>query len=158
VLWAKRSIDPGIPIEYKTSLATGQIQVIYLDEVADTSSSIGLRIIGLVVAAEDEAVETARNLITQVQQAGAATRSNLLELVERMLVYKFSSYSRQELEAMFGLTEWRQTKFYQEVQEETELATKLKAIPRLLKMSLSVEQIAEALELEIQVVRQAVEK
>ncbi|MFM5981216.1 MAG: DUF2887 domain-containing protein [Sphaerospermopsis kisseleviana] len=32
-------------------------------------------------------------------------RNYLLELVERMLVYKFSSYSRQELEAMFGLTE-----------------------------------------------------
>ncbi|WP_302850024.1 DUF2887 domain-containing protein [Sphaerospermopsis torques-reginae] len=29
----------------------------------------------------------------------------LLELVERMLVDKFSSYTRQELEAMLGLTE-----------------------------------------------------
>ena len=55
---------------------------------------------------------------------------------------------------MFGLTEWRQTKFYQEVQEET----KLEAIPRLLKMGLSVEQIAEALELKIEVVQQAMEK
>ncbi|WP_041233147.1 hypothetical protein [Cylindrospermum stagnale] len=55
---------------------------------------------------------------------------------------------------MFGLTEWRQTRFYQEVQEET----KLEAIPRLLKMGLSVEQITEALELKIEVVRQAMEK
>ena len=55
---------------------------------------------------------------------------------------------------MFGLTEWRQTKFYQEVEEET----KLEAIPRLLKMGLSVEQIAEALELKIEVVQQAIEK
>ncbi|BAY05990.1 hypothetical protein NIES19_52680 [Anabaena cylindrica PCC 7122] len=59
---------------------------------------------------------------------------------------------------MFGLTEWRQTRFYQEVQEETELKTKLETIPRLLKMGLSVEQIAEALELNIEVVRQAMEK
>ena len=50
--------------------------------------------------------------------------------------------------------EWRQTKFYQEVQEET----KLEAIPRLLKMGLGVEQIAEALELKIEVVQQAMEK
>ncbi|MCM2407756.1 hypothetical protein MMC39_17240 [Anabaena sp. CCAP 1446/1C] len=75
-----------------------------------------------------------------------------------MLIYKFSTYSRQELETMFGLTEWRQTRFYQEVQEETELKTKLETIPRLLKMGLSVEQIAEALELNIEVVRQAMEK
>jgi predicted transposase YdaD len=59
---------------------------------------------------------------------------------------------------MFGLTEWRQTRFYQEVQEETQLKTKLEAIPRLLKMGLSVEQIAEALELNIEVVQQAIKQ
>jgi predicted transposase/invertase (TIGR01784 family) len=164
VLWAKRSIDPGIPVAYQTSLAANQIHVVYLDELTDTSSSIGLGIIKLVVASEDEAVEEARTLINQVQQTDAANSSNLLELVERMLIYKFSSKTRQELEVMFGLTEWRQTRFYQEVREEVkeevreevEEEAKLKAIPRLLKMGLSVEQIAEALELDIQVVRQAV--
>ncbi len=59
---------------------------------------------------------------------------------------------------MFGLTEWRQTRFYQEVQEEVQEETKLEAIPRLWKMGLSVEQIAEALELKIEVVQQAMEK
>lgn len=158
VLWAKRSIDSGIPVAYQTALATGQIHVVYLDELADTSSSIGLGIIKLVVAPEDEAVQEARSLIDRVQQADAINRHNLLELVERMLIYKFSSYTRQELEAMFGLTEWRQTRFYQEVQEETKLATKLEAIPRLLEEGLSVEQIARVLELDIEVVRQAVQK
>ena len=174
VLWAKRSLDPGIPIAYQTSLSDGQIQVIYLDELTDTSSSIGLGIIGLVVAPEDEAVEVARNLIGQVQQADVSNRRQLLELVERMLVYKFSNKSRQELEAMFGLTEWRKTKFYQEVREEveqelkqeveqeveqrTKIATKLEAVPRMLNMGFSVEQIAQALELEVEVVRKAIEK
>jgi len=46
---------------------------------------------------------------------------------------------------MFGLTEWRQTRFYQE--------TKLKAAPCFFKMDLSVEQIAE----ELEVVRKAIE-
>ena len=32
-----------------------------------------------------------------------------IELIERMLVYKFSFYGRQELEAMLGLTEWQKT-------------------------------------------------
>ncbi|NJM23766.1 MAG: Rpn family recombination-promoting nuclease/putative transposase [Richelia sp. RM2_1_2] len=153
VLWAKRSLDPGIPIAYQTSLSNGQIQVIYLDQLTDTSS-IGLKIIGLVVAPENEAVEVAKNLIAQVQLADVSNRRQLLELVERMLIYKFSNQSRQELEAMFGLTEWRQTKFYQEVEQET----KLKTVPRLLNMGLSVEQIAQALELDIEVVRKAIEK
>jgi predicted transposase/invertase (TIGR01784 family) len=143
VLWAKRSIDPGIPVTYQTSLAAGQIHVVYLDELGDTSSSIGLGIIKLVVASEDEAVQEARSLINQVQQADTANRRNLLELVERMLI---------------GLTEWRQTRFYQEVEEETKLATKLETIPELLKVGLNVEQIAQVLKLDIEVVRQAVEK
>jgi predicted transposase/invertase (TIGR01784 family) len=162
VLWAKRSIDPGIPVSYQTSLAPGQIHVVYLDELIDASSSIGLGIIKLVIASEGEAVQEARSLIERVQQADAANRRHLLELVERMLVYKFSSYSRQELEAMFGLTEWQQTKFYQEVkqevQEETELTTKLNTIPRLLREGLTVEQIARVLELDMAIVTQTIEK
>ncbi|MEO1376080.1 MAG: Rpn family recombination-promoting nuclease/putative transposase [Cyanobacteria bacterium J06635_10] len=154
VLWAKRSLDSGVPTAYQTLLLHGQIQVIYLDELTDTSSSIGLGIIGLVVAPENEAVEVARNLIGQVQQADVSNRRQLLELVERMLIYKFSNKSRQELEAMFGLTEWRQTRFYQEVEQET----KLKTVPRLLNMGLSLEQIAQALDLEVEVVRKAIEK
>ena len=67
---------------------------------------------------------------------------------------------------MFGLTDWRQTKFYQEVKEETKQEvkeevrkeTKLDTIPRLLKFGLSIEQIAEALELDVKQVRQAIEK
>ncbi len=169
VLWAKRSLDPGIPIAYQTSLSDEQIQVIYLDELTDTSSSIGLGIIGLVVARDDVAVEVARNLINQVRQADVSNRGQLLELVERMLIYKFSNQSRRELEAMFGLTEWRQTRFYQEVREEVKQELKeevkqevkeegkLEAVPGLLSMGLSVEQIAQALELKVEVVRKTVE-
>jgi predicted transposase YdaD len=93
-----------------------------------------------------------------VEKADAAKSRNLLELVERMLVYKFSSYSRQELEAMFGLTEWQKTRFYQEVKEETKLETKLETIPRLLSEGLTVEQIARILELDIEVVKQAIKQ
>nr|WP_309143434.1 DUF2887 domain-containing protein [Nostoc favosum] len=140
---------------YQTSLAQQQIRIIYLDELDDVpSSSIGLGVIKLVVATEDKAVQQAKNLINQVQQTDEANRSNLLELVERMLIYKFVNKTQQELEAMFGLTDWRQTKFYQEVKEETKLET----IPRLLKFGLSIEQIAQALELDVEQVRQAIDK
>ncbi len=103
---------------------------------------------------EDEAIQEAKTLINLVVKADAANSRNLLELVERMLVYKFSSYSRQELETMFGLTEWQKTRFYQEVEEET----KLKTIPRLLNEGLTVEQIARIFELDIEVVKQAIKQ
>ncbi|MEM6754571.1 MAG: hypothetical protein AAF630_16565 [Cyanobacteria bacterium P01_C01_bin.38] len=67
---------------------------------------------------------------------------------------------------MFGLTEWQQTRFYQEVKEEIKQEVKqefkeegkLESVPGLLKMGLSVEQIAQALELKVEVVRKAVEQ
>jgi len=174
VLWANRDLDVGIPLAYQTSLAAGQIHVVYLDELVGTSSSIGLGIIKLVVSPEDEARQEAQSLINLVKKADAENSRDLLELVERMLIYKFSSYSRQELAAMFGLTEWQQTRFYQEVKEEVkeELReevkeevkeevreeTKLETIPRLLSEGLTVEQIARILELDIEVVKQSIKK
>ena len=71
---------------------------------------------------------------------------------------------------MFGLTEWRQTRFYQEVKEEVEeefkkkfkeeaeLNAKLEIIPGLLKVGLNIEQIAQVLKLDIEVVRNTIGK
>ena len=60
---------------------------------------------------------------------------------------------------MFSLSDLKQTKVYQEAleegREEGELAAKLASIPRLLALGLNFEQIAQALELEIEQVRQA---
>jgi predicted transposase/invertase (TIGR01784 family) len=59
-----------------------------------------------------------------------------------------------ELEEMFGLGALKETKFYQEAAYET----KIEAVPRLLKLGLSIEQIAEALELSLDDVRKAVQQ
>ncbi|RCJ19282.1 hypothetical protein A6770_32000 [Nostoc minutum NIES-26] len=53
---------------------------------------------------------------------------------------------------MFDSTPWKHTRFYQEIVQET----KLQIIPRFLKVGLSVEQIADVLELDIETVQQAI--
>ncbi len=71
---------------------------------------------------------------------------------------------------MFGLSELKQTKVYQEALAEGEakgkaegkaegevkgeVKAKLKAVPRLLKLGLTVKQIAKALELPLEQVQQ----
>ncbi|WGV26346.1 hypothetical protein [Halotia branconii] len=60
----------------------------------------------------------------------------------------------------------RHTRVYQEAKEEGKLEAKqeakeegkLEVVPRVLKLGLSLEQIAEALELDIEVVRKAAAK
>ncbi|MEH1915487.1 hypothetical protein [Nostoc sp.] len=60
---------------------------------------------------------------------------------------------------MFGSNELKQTRFYQDVfaegKQEGKLEAKLETIPQLLGFGLSIEQIAQALGLDEQLVRQA---
>ncbi|MBD2416368.1 Rpn family recombination-promoting nuclease/putative transposase [Anabaena cylindrica FACHB-243] len=82
----------------------------------------------------------------------------LLEIVETILVYKFPRMSHKEIEAMFSLSDLKQTKVYQEGREEGReegsLEAKLESIPRLLALNLTVEQIAQALNLTVETVKQ----
>ncbi|WP_298918541.1 hypothetical protein [uncultured Nostoc sp.] len=55
---------------------------------------------------------------------------------------------------MFGSNELKQTRFYQDVFAEGKQEAKLETIPQLLGLGLSIEQIAQALSLDEQVVRQ----
>ncbi|MFM7571868.1 MAG: hypothetical protein ACKO4S_01830, partial [Snowella sp.] len=59
--------------------------------------------------------------------------------------------SRQELEQMFDSAEWKQTQFYKDVK----LEGKLETIPLLKKLGLTVEQIAQELEIDVALVRQS---
>lgn len=60
---------------------------------------------------------------------------------------------------MFGLSELKQTRVYQEAREEGEqegrFEAKLEAVPKLLALGLTVEQIAQALDLDVAQVKQA---
>ncbi len=58
---------------------------------------------------------------------------------------------------MFGLAELKETRFYQDVKAEVELETKQKSVPGLLALGLTVEQIATALALDLELVKQAAE-
>lgn len=59
---------------------------------------------------------------------------------------------------MFGLSELKQTRFYQEAfqegVEQGELKGKQKAAPAMLAAGLTVEQVAQALDLSVKEVRQ----
>jgi predicted transposase/invertase (TIGR01784 family) len=56
---------------------------------------------------------------------------------------------------MLGLGDLKETRFYQEAEQEDERKAKLESIPRLLQMGLTPEQIAQGLNLSIDEVRQA---
>ncbi|AUS98963.1 hypothetical protein CLI64_00285 [Nostoc sp. CENA543] len=57
---------------------------------------------------------------------------------------------------MFGLSELKQTRVYQEGKLEGKQEAKLEAIPKLLALGSTVEQIVQALDLETAQVQQAI--
>jgi len=103
-------------------------------------------------------------LISQAKQeiADEAIQEKVIELVEKVLVYKFPRLTRQELEAMFGLDELKQTQYFQDVaneaKQEGKQEGKYETIPLLLRLGLSVEQIAAELGLELEAVRRVAQK
>jgi predicted transposase/invertase (TIGR01784 family) len=152
VIYPTRRIEHSEPLAYQDWLALPKVQRIYLDELEiEAEPSFGVSMARLVVESEERTPEQARGLIAKAQQdiGNRLLQREILELVETIVVYKFPQTSRQELEAMLGLGELKETKFYQEAAYET----KIEAVPRLLKLGLNIEQIAEALDLPVEEVK-----
>ena len=112
------------------------------------------------------------NLLYSNQENETSLRiSNILakigtgNLNTTIAVYKFSSLSREEVEAMLGLT-LEQTRVYQEAKaegreegrEERETEMLKLAVPLLLKTGMSVELIAQQLNVDVEAVRLAVQE
>ncbi|KJH73510.1 Rpn family recombination-promoting nuclease/putative transposase [Aliterella atlantica] len=173
VVYPRRSVEAQQPIQYQLLLASNQVQILYLDELEELAeNSLGVGIVQLVVESQQTATQKAKQLISQTRQqvADAQTQQQILEFIETIVIYKFPHLSRQEVEAMLGLDLIRNTRVYQEAFAEGEqqgrlageqqggFVAKLAAVPRLLELGLSVEQVAQALELDVETVKQAVPK
>lgn len=168
VVYPTRSVDTGDIKHYREFFASQRVRRIYLDELGEAASlPIGIATVKLVIEPEDSAIVQARELIDRTKQEinSQLQQQQLLQLIETILVYKFPKMSREEIEAMFGLSELKQTRFYQEAFEEGkeegieqgERRAKLEAVTRLLALGLNTEQIAQALDLSIEQVSQAAE-
>jgi predicted transposase YdaD len=117
---------------------------------------IGVGILKLVVEPESQAGELARNLIERTKQEleDSQSQKQLLELIETIVIYKFPQLSYQEIETMLNLKEIKQTRVYQDAKLEGKLEQKIAMIPLLQELGLNIEQIAQRLEIEENLVRE----
>jgi predicted transposase YdaD len=112
---------------------------------------------------EDKAIQEAKELIARTNQEidSAHKQQQFLQLIETILVYKFPSMDIEEIQEMFGLSELKQTRVYQQAfaegEQKGEQKGKLLAVPPMLAAGLSLEQIAQALGLTLDEVSQAVQ-
>ncbi len=164
VIFPSRSLEPKDQKTHRIFLNSDQVQRIYLDELgAINQQPIGINLMQLTLASGEVMTEQAKQLIERVQleSTDMLPKSEILDIITTIAVYKFSSLSREEVEAMLGLT-LEQTRVYQEAKaegREEQKAEMLKlTVPLLLKTGMSVEQIAQHLNVDVEAINLAAQQ
>ncbi|MBE9199686.1 MULTISPECIES: Rpn family recombination-promoting nuclease/putative transposase [unclassified Nodularia (in: cyanobacteria)] len=157
VIYDKRSNERSYPLRYR-SLLSPHLRRFYLDELEDLpNNSLGVGIVRLVVENENKAEELAKTLIEKAREELTDTliQKKVIEFIETIVVYKFPNLSREEIESMLNLNLLKETRVYQEAKEEGEIKAKLNILPKLVQRGLSIQEIAELLELDTETIRKA---
>ena len=96
----------------------GRIIPLYLDEVR--SGSIGVGLIQLIIAQEAQTPILVQQLLQRARTeiADSSVARDIIDLLETVLVSKFAQLSREEIQAMFLLSDIKQTRVYQEAKQE----------------------------------------
>jgi len=162
------------------------VQRIYLDELGDLNQQpMGINLMQLTIAPQEQMVDLAKQVIRRVQQevANTPTKNEIMEMITTIAVYKFSNLRREDVEVMLGIT-LQETRIYQDAKaegrsereaemllEQTRIYQDAKAegreeqkaellkviVPLLLSNGMSMEQIAQRLNIDVQDVQTALQ-
>jgi predicted transposase/invertase (TIGR01784 family) len=123
VIYPTRSIEPKNRGLYRANLNSDQVHCVYLEDFSEASTeSLGIGMMQLIVSDTVDAIFKAKALLAKTQPLSKTDPkfAAIMELIETIVVYKFPSLGREEIESMLGLSELKQTRVYQEGVEEGE--------------------------------------
>ncbi|MEH1855119.1 MAG: Rpn family recombination-promoting nuclease/putative transposase [Nostoc sp.] len=171
IILQSRSLEPEKTTIHRSLLNSSQVQRIYLDELGSPDEQkVGISLMQLTIASETKMVQEAKRLIERVQQEQITVlvKKEIIDVITTIAVYKFANLSREEVEAMLGV-KLEETRVYQEAKQEgielgLELGreqgreqVKLEVVPQFLALGMSMEEVAQSLNLTIEQVRLAAE-
>ncbi|CBN56308.1 MULTISPECIES: Rpn family recombination-promoting nuclease/putative transposase [Kamptonema] len=159
VIYPNRQTERESDLHFQEMLALPNITRIYLDELSPPeTASLPIKLLKLIIEPENTAADLARELARQAEREipNTAIRKNLIELLETIVVYKLPQKSREEIAAMFELSDLKKTRFYQEVFAEGQAEAQAEAkqrektsILRMVSRGLAKEEIATFLDLPV---------
>jgi predicted transposase/invertase (TIGR01784 family) len=163
VIYTNRRQASTLPPRYSW-VAQGHLRPIYLDELG-ASESLGVGIVKLVIASRQAAKESARQLADKAREqlTDPARQEKVLQFLQTIVLSKFPNLSRQEIETMLNVSLLKGTKVYEEIYQEGEqkgekkgeMNTKLNLVPKLLTKGMSIQEVAELLNLDEETVKEA---
>jgi predicted transposase/invertase (TIGR01784 family) len=118
-LFPRKSLEPKDNHRHRSLLRSEQFQVIYLEDFLNTQSNkLGIQLMQLIVSRPKESETYARGIVDRIQTQTDLQNQVIIELVSTVMVYKFPELSWEAIEAMFGLSELKQTRVYQQALQE----------------------------------------
>lgn len=146
VFYPRRSIEQKNLYRHRSLLNSEQFQVIYLEDLLDLpSEDIGIRLMQLIVAPKPDTDRHLTKFVTELKGKTNPTDRAIIKLVSTIMLYKFPDLKREEIEAMFTISDLKQTRVYKDaVQEGIELGIE-QGIQQGIEQGIQ-QQIAAALE------------
>ncbi|MBD2139746.1 DUF2887 domain-containing protein [Anabaena sp. FACHB-1237] len=119
VIYPSKNIEQDNIFPHRSLLNGEQVHRIYLDELGEIEElPISVALMVLTTVAEDEARQTARNLLKRSnEETSLLSTLTIIEIITTIMVYKFDNFSRQEVESMLGIA-LEKTRVYREIKEE----------------------------------------
>jgi predicted transposase/invertase (TIGR01784 family) len=129
IIFPSRSLEPTNSTIHRALLESGQVRRVYLDELGDLRQqplAIGLMLLTNITS-ETETLEAGRFLL---EEAKAKSEQAIIDLITTIMVYKFSTLSREEIEAMLELNLEEEPRAIREAKEEGERNIILRLLDR----------------------------
>jgi predicted transposase/invertase (TIGR01784 family) len=171
-IFESRRFEPKHLEPYEDLLRSKPVTRIYLDEYRmPDDPPLGLGILQLVSAPESEVKELVTRLMQKTERefADSEMGRTVIELMEELLIRRFSELKREEIRKMFHLADIRKTAVWKEAHEEGveegvekgiekgiekgETRTKKELVGKWLAKGRSVKEIAELMEIPVKEVR-----
>jgi predicted transposase/invertase (TIGR01784 family) len=141
VIYTQRSFDPGLPIQLSEYTTGDRLQRLYLDRLPTEweGRSLEVRAIQLMGAKKNIVAAQAKSLIEQARTESNddTTLKAVLQLINTIIIYKFPDRTRQEIEAMLGLSELKETRVYKDAYQDGELEGELKIALKIALLQLT---------------------
>lgn len=150
VIYPNRQTERESDIHFQEMLALPKITRIYLDELTEPeTASLPIKLLKLVIEPENTASDLAIDLARQAETEipNIAVRESFINLLETIVFYKLPEKSREEIAAMFNLSDLKKTRVYQEILEEVQAEAQAELQVRLqaqLQAQLQAEAEAQA--------------
>jgi predicted transposase/invertase (TIGR01784 family) len=162
-LFPNRSAEPKEQRPYQALLASPHVRRVYLDELTISAESpLGLRIMQLVTASAEETPELVAELVAQAgRKTDSEMGSRVIELIEEILLRRFTQLDREEIRRMFELHDIRESKVWQEAHQtgiekgiaKGRILARRELIRKQISKGKAIKQIAEEWDIPVAEVR-----